>query len=254
MWQPDGAGRIARIGVLTPHLDPVPESEFYTMAPTGISVHAARVPLGLIGPDGEIVPHVGPEVPKAFAQSPALADAAALLMPLKPSAIIYAFTSSSYILGADADSELKGRLEDRTDGVPVVIQSQSLAAALRTLERECIALFHPPWFSTELDALGAKFFMNQGFEVAYHGPARLRGDYGDITPKQLFDWAKPRVPDNAQAIVLGGGGLRAIGVIEALEQSLGRPVLSANQASFWSALRIAHIDAEVVGYGQLFQI
>jgi hypothetical protein len=43
IWQPDGSGWRARIGVLTPHFDPVPESEFWTMAPEGVSVHAARV-------------------------------------------------------------------------------------------------------------------------------------------------------------------------------------------------------------------
>jgi hypothetical protein len=32
-WQPDGAGVLARIGVLTPDFDPVPESEMSAMAP-----------------------------------------------------------------------------------------------------------------------------------------------------------------------------------------------------------------------------
>ena len=32
-WRRDGAGRLARIGVLTPHFDPVPESEMVAMAP-----------------------------------------------------------------------------------------------------------------------------------------------------------------------------------------------------------------------------
>ena len=44
-WKPDGSGWRARIGVLTPDDDTVPESEFWTMAPDGVSVHAARVPL-----------------------------------------------------------------------------------------------------------------------------------------------------------------------------------------------------------------
>ena len=168
MWQEDGAGRIARIGVLTPHLDPVPESELYTIAPTGVSVHTARVPLGLIRPDGEIIPHVGPEVPMAFAQSPALGDAAALLSPITPNAVIYAFTSSSYILGADADLALKARLEDRTSGVPVVIQSQSLVSALRALKCDRMALFRPPWFSTELDELGAEYFSKSVWRFFAH--------------------------------------------------------------------------------------
>ncbi len=47
IWQPDGVGVRARIGVLTPDDDTVPESEFWTLAPAGVSVHAARVPLVL---------------------------------------------------------------------------------------------------------------------------------------------------------------------------------------------------------------
>ena len=43
MWQPDGWGQI-RIGVLTPHADIVPETEFNALTPDGISIHAARIP------------------------------------------------------------------------------------------------------------------------------------------------------------------------------------------------------------------
>jgi hypothetical protein len=42
-WQYDGAATAARLGVLTPDFDPVPESELWGMAPHGISIHAARV-------------------------------------------------------------------------------------------------------------------------------------------------------------------------------------------------------------------
>ena len=47
MWQPDGWGWRARIGVLTPHGDIGPECEFRAMAPEGVSIHAARIPLGV---------------------------------------------------------------------------------------------------------------------------------------------------------------------------------------------------------------
>src|ERR1051325_8267594 len=42
-WKPDGAGLLARIGVLTPTLDPVPESEMWAMAPPGVSIHGSPV-------------------------------------------------------------------------------------------------------------------------------------------------------------------------------------------------------------------
>lgn len=253
MWQPDGIGSRARIGVLTPHLDPVPESEFQALAPQGVSIHAARVPLGMVGPDGKIIPRVDPEIAKGFSEGPAVDKAAALLSAVSPSAVVYAFTSSSYILGSDGDARLRERLEKEISGTPVVIQTTALVTALRTLQSERIALIHPPWFSPELDALGTDYFEKAGFFVAYHGAAQLRSDYGDIGPEQIFDWATRRMPENADALVIGGGGFRAVGAISALEDALGRPVLSANQASFWCALRASGVDDEIGNYGEIFR-
>jgi len=61
VWKADGAGWRARIGVITPDDDGVPESELWTMAPDGVSIHAARAPLGELpkyaeppGPDNAI--------------------------------------------------------------------------------------------------------------------------------------------------------------------------------------------------------
>lgn len=254
MWYPDGAGSRAKIGVLTPHLDPVPETELQAMAPQGVSIHAARVPLGMVGPDGQIVPRIGPDVAKAFSEPPAVDQAVSLLSPLEPKAIIYAFTSSSYILGTESDSLLKTRLEEKSNGIPVVIQTSALVSALLAVAAQRIALVHPPWYTAELDESGAVYFEKAGVDVVYHGAANLRSDYGDIHPEQIFDWAKLHVPDSADALVIGGGGFRAIGAIDALETALSRPVLSANQASFWYALNVAGVTAQVIGYGRLFSV
>jgi len=62
------------------------------------------------------------------------------------------------------------------------------------------------------------------------------------------------VPDKAEAVFIGGNGLRAIGVINALEESLGRPVLTANQAAFWCALRLTGTRAPVTNYGRIFEL
>lgn len=252
MWQPDGAGHRAKIGVLTPHLDPVPESELNALAPTGVSIHSARVPLGMVGPNGEIVPQVGPEVARAFSEPPEADHAVRLLSPLKPDAIIYAFTSSSYILGAKGDARLKARLEEVSGGIPVVIQTMAVVDGLRALGARTIALIHPPWFTGELDELGASYFRNAGFDLVHHGPAELRSDYGDILPNQIHEWAAAHTPDEADVLVIGGGGFRAIGAVEALESTLDRPVLTGNQASLWAALRIAEVAEPLPTYGRVF--
>jgi hypothetical protein len=110
-WQPDGAGSLARIGVLTPHFDPVPESEMWAMAPSGVSVHAARVLWNRTGP-------------RAFDEPPHVDDAAEQLAGLTPRVILYAFTTSSYVLGAEADDPLRARLEKRAGAIPVVLTAR----------------------------------------------------------------------------------------------------------------------------------
>ena len=116
-----------------------------------------------------------------------------------------------------------------------------------------IALIHPPWFSADLDALGATYFAGSGLEVVAHGPARLRQTYGDMPPEDILDWAVRHTPDAAEAVVLGGGGFRAIGALAEIEREIGRPVISANQAAFWLALRMAGIGDDLPGYGSLFK-
>lgn len=39
-------------------------------------------------------------------------------------------------------------------------------------------------------------------------------------------------PSNMEGVFIAGNGFRAIGVIAALEEDLGRPVLTANQVAF----------------------
>lgn len=252
-WMPDGSAIRARIGLLTPHMDPVPESEFQVLAPAGVSIHAARVPLGMVGPDGEIIPHVDAAIARAFAEGPAVDQAAALLAAVSPAVIVFAFTSSSYILSRDGDARLKARLERAVKAIPVVIQSVALITALAALGARRIALIHPPWFSDDLDALGAAYFAACGVDVVAHGPARLRQTFGDMPPGDVLDWAVRNTPDAADAVVLGGGGFRAIGALAEIERELGRPVISANQAAFWLALRISGIGDDLPGYGSLFK-
>ena len=148
-WQPDGVGSLARIGVLTPDDDPVPESEMWTMATRGLSIHAARV--------------VWNHDAAAFAQPPQVDDATEQLARLKPRAIVYAFTSSSYALGAVADEPLRLRLEKRAGGVPVILTCQAATEALRLLQASRLALIQPPWFSEEVTTKGRDYFRSQGF-------------------------------------------------------------------------------------------
>jgi maleate isomerase len=214
MWQPDGGAR-TRIGVLTPHADVWPEAEFCAMAPDGISIHAARVHFGAYRPGGAMDPTIAADPVRKFADPPLVDDAAELLASAPLHAIAYGFTSSSYLRGAADDARLKERLEKRTRGIPVVITCAAAVTALAALGVTRLALISSPWFSAEMDQQGVRYFQSQGFEVVHSGPAGLPSDQQAIEPGELYEWVRTQTPDSAEAVFIGGNGLRAVGVIKA---------------------------------------
>jgi maleate isomerase len=224
------------------------------MAPEGVSIHSTRVPLGVYiqGGGGAMQQIIARDAVHAFAEPPLVDDAAELLAAAPLHAIAYVFTSSSYVRGAADDAALRTRLEARTRGIPVVITCAAAVLALATLGVKRLALIDPPWFSVELNEQGAAYFQGQGFDVVHNGPADLPSDQRAIHPGQLYEWVRTHTPKSAEAVFIGGNGLRAIGVIQALEQDLARPVLTANQVAFWHALSLSGARAPIVGNGQIF--
>lgn len=128
----------------------------------------------------------------------------------------------------------------------------SAVLALHHLDSEKLALIHPPWMSDELTQMGAAWFRHQGIDVVHASSAELLGGQFDLHPGQLYEWARRNFPDSAEAVFFGGNGMGAVGVIEVLEEDLGRPVLTANQVLLWQALRVAGANVAVERYGRLF--
>lgn len=252
MWQPDGWAFRARLGLIVPHAAIGSESEIAAMAPDGVSIHATRVPLGVMRAGGLMDPTIATDPVAAFVDPPLIDDAAELLAAAPLHAIGMAFNASSYVRGVADDAALKQRLEQRTRGIPVALTSDSAALALRAVGATRVALVDPPWFSPELTALGTAYFQAHGIEVVYAAPAKLPSEQLAINPGQLFEWTRANVPDDADAIYMGGNGLRAVGVIQALEEDLLRPVLTANQVLFWHLLHLAGTRMPVTNYGRLF--
>ena len=110
-----------------------------------------------------------------------------------------------------------------------------------------------PWFDEQLSEMGRRYYQWAGFDVLISGPCDLPSDQSRITPDALHAWVVANRPDDAEAVVIGGNGFGAVGVITPLEAELDRSILSANQALLWAALRAAGADPSVVvGYGSLF--
>jgi maleate isomerase len=233
-------GSIARIGILVPAFDPVPESEAWAMAPKGISIHAARVRYQR----GDA---------RLFAEPPNVDSAVESLAAVKPRSIMYAFTSSSYVLGAAGDEALRARLERVAAGIPVILAAEAASAALHAVNARRVAIIHPPWFSEETNNRGRAYFQGQGFAVVSCARVLPLRDFEEVPPVELHRWAATTVPKEAEALLIAGNGLRAVGVINALEETLSRPVLTANQVIFWRALDRIENAPQVTQCGRLFR-
>ena len=254
-WKPDGWDVKWRIGVLAPHADLGPESEFNAMAPADVGIHAARVPFGAMGAGGTMDPTIPLAPVRAFAEPPHVDDAVERLAAAPIDSIGFGFTSSAYVIGADEEQAMIERLTKRADGIPVVATGAAAVEALRAVGAKRMALIDPPWFDNELNELGRAYYEAAGFDVVFNAPCDIPSDQKLITPEGVFDFAVKNVPGEADAIVTGGNGFRFVGVIHALESRLGIPVLTANSVLFWAALRAAGAPAAAVtNYGRLFTL
>jgi maleate isomerase len=252
VYRDDGWDVQWRLGVLTPHADVGPESELRAMAPREVGIHAARVPFGAMRTGGVMDPTVPLAPVRAFAEPPHVDDAVEQLAAAPLNALAFGFTSSAYVIGRAGESAMVERLAERAHGIPVVAASEAGLQALSAFDAERIALFLPPWFDHELTALGRDYYEGAGLEVLFSASCDLPSDQARIEPAAVYEFVKEHVPAAADAVVIGGNGFRTVGVIEALEGAIERPVLTANQVLLWASLRAARATTKVTGYGRLF--
>ena len=97
----------------------IAESELWTMAPSGVSLHTSRIFFADLA---------------TFASPPGPEKATELLARLPLQAIIYAWTVGSYLLGPAGERELVSRVERHSNGIPVLMSAPAAAAGFRALE------------------------------------------------------------------------------------------------------------------------
>jgi maleate isomerase len=150
--EPNGHGWRVRLGVLTHDDSAISESELWTMAPDGVSLHTSRIFFADLA---------------TFADPPGPENATFLLARLPLQAIIYAWTVGSYLFGTTGEEELVRRVEQHSNGIPVVMSARAATAGFRALEAERVALIHAPFFTDDFDQKGVAYFQERGFEVVH---------------------------------------------------------------------------------------
>ncbi|ABR47403.1 Asp/Glu racemase [Alkaliphilus metalliredigens QYMF] len=235
-------GGRAKIGLIYPAPGWVMEPEFYLMAPWGVSTYTTRISLK----------HVNvAELRKLGDQS---VEAAELLAQAPLDVIALGCTSGSFVNGSRYDQELIEKMEGVSGGIPCTTTSTAVVAALKALHVTKIAVATP--YIDEVNLKAKNFLEAEGLDVVnIKGLGLLQDieiDRQDM--ETVYRLAKEVDHVEAQAIVILCTGLRSVPIIEALENDLGKPVISAIQATFWHCLRLSGVRENVEGYGSLLRI
>ena len=234
----------ARIGVIVSPPNTVAEIELGRMAPEGVSVHVTRMfrPRDVTGLDQRVLETTNQSLPQA----------AGAIAPLKPDVLVFAHTMGSIVAGPGNDHELASMLGEAA-GCHAITTAGAAMDAFRALGLGKLVIVGP--YTDDLLVMEKEYFeaSMDGLEILGHKAFGIKNgwDIGQLEPRDFFRAAREADRPDADAVFISGTNGRTIEVLEALEQDLAKPVMSANQVTMWAALRYLSIGG-VKGYGSLF--
>jgi len=233
----------SRLGLIIPSDNTVMESEFNKILShvEGISVHATRVFLEEIS------------VESLLEMKKGLKRAARELKTAEMNVIVYGCTSGSLIKGLHFDKEIIGEIEDETQ-IKATTTTTAILNALELLDVGKIAIGTP--YPDEINVKVKEFFEGSGYEVTTIIGLNITPDVdvGKQEPYVAFNLGKKADTDDADCVFLSCTDFRTVEILEPLEDCLGKPVISSNQASLWEVLRLDEQGISIHGFGSLLEL
>jgi arylmalonate decarboxylase len=157
--------------------------------------------------------------------------------------------------GVERHRELLKYLSARA-GVPVSTSPRSFADGLKHLGARKIAIATS--FIPAHNELVRAFMVSEGFEVL--GIESLDTGMTSIekamlSPSQVFRHVRNvgRKYPNADALLVTSSAWPVLTIIQALEDDLGKPVVSSSLGQIWDPLRTLGIKCKIDGFGALFR-
>lgn len=231
-----------RVGLVVLATDHTSEADFRRMvASERIGVHVARIA------------YANPTTPENLrAMQPSLTAGAGLILPGEAlDAICYSCTSASAVIG---DQAVEEALHAGKPDVPVVTPPAAAVRGLNALGLRRISMLTP--YTVETTRPMADYFAARGFELA--GVTCLGFDddreMARISPADLVALAKEATAPDAEGLFVSCTALRAASVAAAMEEAIGRPVVTSNQATAWACLRLCGDEAPRPEWGRLMTL
>lgn len=236
----------ARIGLLVPFTNSNLEPDFAMMQPHGVSCHGARMG----GYDEDAVPD---EEQMQGLGAADLEGPLALLLGIKPDVVIYGCTSATLTHGPAFDRALADRITAQS-GAKTVTAAGALVHALKAIGAKRIGFASP--YVPAINNMAIRFLGDMGFETvatADVGTALGNHEQGALDPDAVYDLGLKADSPDADAVVLSCTEMRSVETLDRLEQKLGRPVISSNQAMMFEALGALGIHDPIPGFGRLLE-
>lgn len=230
-----------RIGLILPSGNVTTEPEFWHMAPEGVSIHSSRILASDC--DAEALRKMDMALERCSDE----------LNTLEPDVIFYGCTSSSFLNGAGWEQELRLRIQARAPASKVVTAAGAVCEAMEALDARHITIISP--YVAEIARIGTSFFRDMGYEIVgeAHMGYRLIREICKIPAEKILQACMETVRPDTQLLFLSCTNLPTLEIISILEQKLGIPVISSNQAGMWAALCAGNVAVDGIQFGQLFQ-
>jgi len=237
----EGYGSRARIGLIVLESDQTIEVEAGFLDIDGVDFYHARVPNEM-----EVTPETLTDMKKRL-------PAAAALLPAEFGfdAIGYGCTSASTLIGDD------GVADAIRSAHPDMACSNPIAAAVRafsSLGAKRIAVITP--YTADVTQPIVDRFEANGFDVSAVGSFQEASDLVVARISEASITAAVRqisAQSDCDAVFVSCTSLRSLRFIDAMEQAVGKPVVSSNLALYWHLIRMAGVTDHLDGFGTLFR-
>jgi maleate isomerase len=227
----------ARAGIIIPSSNRQVEQEMIRWFPAGVQPHVARLRM------------TGPHAKSLDALLPHVTEAAATLNDARCGVVIFHCTGNSMSAGPAGEEQIRAALARGTTA-SVATTATAVCNALHAVGARRIVLFTPADAATTSSE--ADYLRASGFDVvASHGLDLGGSDEFCRAPSSFWYETVVKARQETDAYFMSCANIACFDVIDALEKTLGRPVVTSNQAVLWEAVRRSGSAATVDRLGSL---
>lgn len=241
----DSLGYRHRFGIIIPSTNTTVQPEMDGMRPRGVTNQIGRIRMDNLSFTSDA------DFEKIVQISTSIDDALDALMTCEPTHFIMGVAPDAFWEGADAGERLKQRVRERT-GLAMTVASEAMLAAFRAYGNiRSIAVIAP--FVPKKDI--TRFYVDHGYRVTgLQGMGATSAvNIAHVSENDLRQAVLKLNGPDVDAIIQVGSNLAFARVAAEGEAWLGKPVISANTASYWHALRTLGVPDKVPGFGALLE-